>query len=497
MNGHANGSADTHIDVAIIGAGISGINAAYRLQTSLPGYSYTIIEARGAVGGTWDLFRYPGLRSDSDLYTFGFAWNPWVKDNPIADGASISKYIRESAAKYGIDRHIRFHHRLIAADWSSDRRLWTLTLDADGQTRYVQARFIIYGSGYYDYNEPLPAAIPGLENFKGRTIHPQFWPEDLDYTDKKVVVIGSGATAVTLVPELAKKASHATMLQRSPTYIVSLSNKSRGWFSWLLPSIIQHKLTRLSWAFTARLFFLFCQAFPNLAKRILRREALRQLPANIPHDPHFKPRYNPWDQRVCFCPDGDFFKALRSGRADIKTDTIRTVTEHGIELDSGETLEADIIVTATGLKMQIAGGSTIVVDGEKIDISEKFIWNGVMLQDVPNAGFVIGYTNASWTLGADATATLICRLLKYMDRRNITAAIPRVDASSKLQPRRLLNLSSTYISVAEKHLPKAADARPWLPRDNYFSDIFKAMFGRLDTGLELVVGSKTEMNGRV
>ncbi|KAL1963473.1 hypothetical protein VTN77DRAFT_8374 [Rasamsonia byssochlamydoides] len=490
MNGDASYATAETTDIAIIGAGISGINTAYRVQTNLPSYSYTILEARGAIGGTWDLFRYPGIRSDSDLYTFGFAWHPWTKDNPIADGPSISKYMRDTAAKYGIDRHIRFHHRLIAADWSSDKRLWTLTVDADGQTRYFHARFVVFGTGYYDYNEPLPAVIPGLETFKGRTVHPQFWPEDLDYTDKKVVVIGSGATAVTLVPELAKKASRVTMLQRSPSYIMALPNESRSWFSWLLPSIIQHKLKRLGWILTSRLLFLFCQTFPNVARWALRRRAMRLLPANIPHDPHFKPRYNPWDQRLCICPDGDFFRALRSGRADVKTDTIRTVTEHGIDLDSGETLDADIIVTATGLKLLIAGGAKVVVDGEKIDISEKYIWNSVMLQDVPNAAFVIGYTNASWTLGADATALLVCRLLKYMARRNIVAAIPRVDDPAKLQPRKLLNLSSTYIATAEKSLPKAANTRPWLPRDNYISDLFTALFGRLDTGLELVRGSR-------
>lgn len=492
MNGHANGlateSAETHVDVAIIGAGISGINAAYRLQTSLPAYSYTIFEARGAIGGTWDLFRYPGIRSDSDLYTFGFSWHPWKKDNPIADGPSISKYIRATAARYGIDRHIRFHHRLIAADWSSDKRSWTLTVEADGQTRYFQARFVIFGTGYYDYNEPLQTVIPGLERFKGRIVHPQFWPEDLDYTDKKVVVIGSGATAVTLVPELAKRAARATMLQRSPSYIMSLPNRSRGLFSWFLPSVVYHKLKRIGWILTSRLFYLFCQNFPNVARWVLRRRTIRQLPTHIPHDPHFKPRYNPWDQRLCICPDGDFYEALRSGRADVKTDTIRTVTEHGIDLNSGETLEADMIVTATGLKLLIAGGAQIIVDGEKIDISDKYMWNGVMLQDVPNAAYVIGYTNASWTLGADATALLVCRLLKYMERRNIVAVIPRVDDPTKLKPQKLLNLSSTYISVAEKSLPKTAQVSPWRPRDHYIRDLFKALFGRLETGLELVRG---------
>ncbi|GIJ90832.1 hypothetical protein Asppvi_009795 [Aspergillus pseudoviridinutans] len=477
-------------DIIIVGAGISGINAAYRIQSQFPNYRYAILEARNAIGGTWDLFKYPGIRSDSDLFTFGFSWNPWNQDNPIAEGASISKYMRDTAAQYGIDKHIHFQHRLLAADWSSADNVWKLAVDHEGEPKSYTARFVIFGTGYYNYHEPLTADVPGLSQFQGKVIHPQFWPEDLDYTDKKVVIIGSGATAVTLLPKMAEKAAKVTMLQRSPTYILALPNRQSSLLSWILPNTVNRKLQRLRWIITSRIFFLFCQTFPWMARLILKLSVVRQLPKNVPHDPHFKPRYNPWDQRLCICPDGDFFKSLHSGHANVKTDTIRQVTANGIELNSGDFLDADIIVTATGLKLQIAGGTSITVDGEKQRVSDKYLWNGVMLQDLPNASFVIGYTNASWTLGADATALFVCRLLKWMERHHKVAAVPRLNPvlGRQMQPRRLLNLNSTYVTAAEKDLPKAADRGPWQPRDNYLSDLMFAKYGRLDEGLEWVNG---------
>jgi cation diffusion facilitator CzcD-associated flavoprotein CzcO len=477
-------------DIIIVGAGISGINAAYRIQSQLPNHRYAILEARNAIGGTWDLFRYPGIRSDSDLFTFGFSWNPWNQDNPIAEGASISKYMRDTAAQYGIDKHIHFQHRLLAADWSSADNVWKLAVEHEGEPKTYTARFVIFGTGYYNYHEPLAADVPGLSQFQGQVIHPQFWPEDLDYTDKKVVIIGSGATAITLLPKMAEKAAKVTMLQRSPTYILSLPNRQSSLLSWILPNTVNRKLQRLRWIFTSRLFFLFCQTFPWMARLLLKLSVVRQLPKNMPYDPHFKPRYNPWDQRLCICPDGDFFKSLHTGHADVKTDTIRQVTANGIELNSGDFLDADIIVTATGLKLQIAGGTSITVDGEKQRVSDKYLWNGVMLQDLPNASFVIGYTNASWTLGADATALFVCRLLKWMERHHKLAATPRLNPvlARQMQPRRLLNLNSTYVTAAEKDLPKAADRGPWQPRENYLSDLTFAKYGRLDEGLELVDG---------
>ncbi|KAJ5086258.1 hypothetical protein NUU61_007565 [Penicillium alfredii] len=499
MNGHAVQS-EHRFDVIIVGAGISGINAAYRLQEQLPGYSYAILEARNDLGGTWDLFRYPGIRSDSDLFTFGFAFNPWSRDNPIAEGSAIKQYVRDTAHKFDIDSHIHFKHRLSSADWSTSEKTWSLTVDHDGTAKKFTTRFMIFGTGYYNYNEPLQAQIPGLDNFQGQTIHPQFWPKDLNYKDKKVVIIGSGATAITLLPNMADQASRVTMLQRSPTYILSLPNRTNGrWLSYILPSSAYRKLQRIIWIVTSRIFFLFCQRFPNFSRWILKLNVRRQLPSHIPYDPHFKPRYNPWDQRLCVSPDGDFFDCMRRGKADVKTDTIKTVTKKGITLNSGETLDADIIVTATGLKLQIAGGAPLSVDGKKIDIGTKYLWNGVMLQDLPNASFIIGYTNASWTLGADATAQFVCRLLKTLESRKMIAATPRMkpaDAGT-LQDRHLLNLTSTYVTVAERELPKAADRGPWQPRDNYLDDLKFAQKGNLDNCLELVQGPSLRLRPKL
>ncbi|RJE21585.1 Flavin-binding monooxygenase [Aspergillus sclerotialis] len=497
MNGHPSIESEHRFDVIIIGGGISGINAAYRIQSELPGYTYALLEARDSIGGTWDLFRYPGIRSDSDLFTFGFSWHPWNQDNPIAEGGSIAKYMKETAKEHGIDKHILHRHRLLSANWSTADSTWSLNVDNDGVEKNYTARFIIFGTGYYDYHTPLQTTIPGLDDFQGEIIHPQFWPEDLDYENKKVVIIGSGATAITLLPKMAEKASRVTMLQRSPTYILSLPNRNTNLLGLFLPTTWFRKIQRISWIWTSRLFFLFCQKFPWLARLILRLSVSRQLPKHIPHDPHFRPRYNPWDQRLCVCPDGDFFKSLHTGRADVKTDTIDHVTPDGIQLNSGDKLDADIIVTATGLKLQIAGGANISVDGKKMSIPEKYLWNGVMLQDIPNASFVIGYTNASWTLGADATALFITRLLKNLESRKMIAATPKMPEGSQIKQRRLLNLNSTYVSVAEKNLPKAADRGPWQPRDNYISDYLFSQYGKLDDCLELTKGPSLRLRAKL
>lgn len=473
-------------DVIIVGAGISGLNAAYRLQSQFPKLRYAILEARSSLGGTWDLFKYPGIRSDSDLFTFGFSWHPWDQNNPIAHGPSIVKYLNNATDQHGIREHILFEHQLLGADWSSTDNNWSLSVEHDGKAKSYSAQFLVFGTGYYDYHQPLQADIPGLNAFQGEIIHPQFWPEDLDYTDKKIVIIGSGATAVTLLPKLAEKAD-VTMLQRSPTYIVSVPNSTDSWLSRILPATWNHTLQRTRCLYLGRFFFLFCQAFPNLARWLLRLDSARQLPDHIPHDPHFQPRYNPWDQRLCVCPDGDFYKSLHAGRADVKTDTIRTVTSSGIELDSGDRLDADIIVTATGLRLQLAGGTSLTVDGDPVSISQKYAWHGMMIQDVPNAAFLLGYVNASWTLGADATSLFICRLLKEMEERGVRAAVPRVcvaDAQD-MQPRRLLSLNSTYVVNAEGALPRCADRGPWAPRNNYFDDLKFARRGNLK-GLEFL-----------
>ncbi|KAL3256481.1 hypothetical protein ABHI18_007566 [Aspergillus niger] len=482
---------DTDLDVVIVGAGISGINAAYRIQSQFPNYRYTILEARDALGGTWDFFKYPGIRSDSDLFSFGFSWFPWDGNSPIAEAPSIVSYLHRATRKHGIDKKIRYQHRLLGADWSSSDQLWSLTVDHDGQSRALTARFVIFGTGYYDYRQPLEADIPNLSRFTGEVIHPQFWPESLDYSNKNIVVVGSGATAITLIPKLAEKAARVTMLQRSPTYILSLPNSNRSWYSYILPAALSRRIQRITWFISGHLFFLFCRTFPTIARFLLRLSVSGQLPAHVPHSPHFKPRYNPWDQRLCICPDGDFFRALHTGHADVKTDTISTVTESGVELSSGDSLSADIIVTATGLRLLIAGGASVTVDGEPIHIPSKFLWHGMMMQDLPNAAFVIGYTNASWTLGADATALFVCRLLKQLETAGAKVAIPRLQPgeAGSLKERPLLNFNSTYITRASGALPKAADRGPWVSRGNYLRDVWFAEHGNLD-GLVFEGGKK-------
>ncbi|KAJ5266513.1 hypothetical protein N7478_009321 [Penicillium angulare] len=506
MNGHANGNTESRIDVAIIGAGLSGVNAAYRLQDTCPEYSYTLFEARNDVGGTWDFFKYPGLRSDSDLYTFGFQFNPWPHNNPIAEGHLIKSYIRDTAEKFGIDKNIRFGHRLTSADWSSAENTWKLNIEHNGHSKTVTARFILFGSGYYNYNEPMETKIPGLENFQGKVVHPQFWPEDLDYANKKVVIIGSGATAITLLPNLAKTAERVTMLQRSPSYILPLPNNSNSlllWWlvplSWILSKKTIARIQRMAWILIARTFFLLCNKFPKISAWILRLRSSFYLPKHIPIDPHFKPRYNPWEQRICVSPDGDFYRCLRQGKADIRTDTIKTVTKKGININSGETLEADIIITATGLKLLIAGGAVLRVDGKQIEIGKKYLWNGVMLEDLPNASFIIGYTNASWTLGSDATAQFVCRLLKSLEKRKLVAATPRMkpELAKQIKNLPLLNLNSTYVTTAESAIPLAADRGPWQPRDHYLKDIKFATKGNLDDGMEYVQGPNLHLRPKI
>lgn len=486
-------------DVIIIGAGISGINAAYRMQSQLPGSEYTILEARHTLGGTWDLFKYPGIRSDSDLHTFGFQWMPWTENRPIADGESIKRYMDECTKHFGIDKKIQYNHKVLSGNWDSKEQTWVLELEVNGTERkQVRGRFVILGTGYYDYNEPLPTTIPGLQNFKGTIVHPQFWPSDLDYADKKVVVVGSGATAITLLPSLADKAKQVIQLQRSPSYILSLPNNAKqGWLTSFLPRWMQLRVERVRNLVFPFLFFRFCRAFPNAARNLIRLGTTKQLPKNIPHDPHFEPTYNPWEQRMCLCPDGDFYAALKRGNAEIVTDTIQNIHDHGIDLASGNSIEdVDIIVTATGLKIQLAGGATWSVDGAPVNIPSKFLWRSVMLQDTPNLAFVIGYTNASWTPGADATAQLVARLLRDMKKAGQTSAVPRLDDSAaEMKSAPVLNLNSTYIKSAMDKLPKTGDKGPWVRRDNYFSDIWTAKHGDLKTGLEFVSNSGAGMNG--
>lgn len=407
----------------------------------------------------------------------------------IADGESIRTYFKESAEEFGIDKKIQFYHNVTSADWSTEQEQWSLSVDADGKKRTIKGRWIVWSTGYYDYAEPLKVEIPGIDDFKGRTIHPQFWPEDLDYEDKKIVVIGSGATAITLIPNLADKATKVTMLQRSPSWVIGIPavDSIGGLMRKCLPSWIASPLIRWKFIVLPSLFFHFCRRFPNAARSILRERVKRELPSSIPVDPNFNPRYNPWEQRLCVCPDSDFFKCLHSGKTDVVTDTIKTITSSGIDLVSGKTLDADIIITATGLKLQLAGGAKISIDGNSYNYATKYMWKGVMLQDLPNTVAVIGYTNASWTLGADITTGILVRLLKHMRENNFSSTVPRVHGN-KMKSTPLLNLKSTYVEEAKGYLPMAGDRGPWKPRRNYLVDYWVERYGNLTEDLEFTGG---------
>lgn len=477
-------------DVLIVGAGISGIDMAYRIKSELPNSNYAILEARDAMGGTWDLFRYPGIRSDSDLHTFGFPWRPWLEDKSIADGESIRKYLKECAEKEGIISKIRYRHKVLDGNWSSADQKWILNVEINGQKTQYIARFIIMCTGYYNYKEPLKAVIPGLSDFKGLVIHPQFWPKDLDYTDKKIVIIGSGATAVTLFPALAKKAAQVTLLQRSPSYILAAPavDKSAKFLRRYLPVTLVARIMRIKFLLIPFMFYWFCQIFPRAARALLRANSRSHLPKNYSTDIDFNPKYNPWDQRICLSPDGDFYRALHHNNADIVTDTIENVTDDSIITTGGKILKPDIIITATGLNLQLAGGINLTVDNEPISVPSKFFWKGIMLQDMPNIAFIVGYTNASWTLGADSTALLICRLLKHMEKNKLSSVVPYLSNSelSKIQIKPLFNLKSNYIEVAKDVLPKSAGRQPWHGKRNYFLDIWDAEYADLQKGLTFV-----------
>ncbi|KAJ9144518.1 FAD/NAD(P)-binding domain-containing protein [Pleurostoma richardsiae] len=478
-------------DVVIIGAGISGINVAHHLQSKLPSLSYAILEGRDCIGGTWDLFRYPGIRSDTDLFTFGFAWSPWTENRAIADGQSIKKYLSTTAEKEGIHSHIRFQHRVVSANWVSVSQCWDLQVQIPGGTETCKTRFVFLGTGYYDYEEPLKADIPGLyDNFKGKVVHPQFWPEDLDYSGKEVVVIGSGATAITLLPNLATKAGHVTMLQRSPTYIMSIDNAAgNSLIHRILPRSWSFKLSRLMFMWTTAIIFYLCRAFPTRARSILQGKVAEQLPKSIPLNPHFQPTYRPWDQRLCFTPNGDFFDCLRAGKASVATGQIENVTKDTIVLKSGQEIKAEIIITATGLKLALGGRIQVSLDGKPVDLADRYAWNMSLLQDVPNMAFMIGYVNASWTLGAETTGQLVCRLLKHMQRKGYTSVIPRLPAGSRVQPQLMWNLDATYVKQAASRMPKCGDIGPWRGRTNYFADLWRARHGNITKDLEFSKGS--------
>ena len=476
-----------HFDVLIVGAGLSGVGAGYRLQTSCPEKTWAILEARDAIGGTWDLFRYPGIRSDSDMFTLGFQFRPWGKARAIADGHSIRSYIEDTASEFGIDQRIRYRQKVTGVSWDSATARWTVEVNG-GETSYT-CGFIYMCAGYYRYDEGYTPEFAGRERFQGAVIHPQFWPEDLDYAGKRVVVIGSGATAVTLIPAMAETAGHVTMLQRSPTYIASLPGVDpiAAVFNRWLPKRIAHQLNRLKSIVLTQVFFQFCQRFPTAAKNMLRKMTRSQLPADYPVDPNFEPTYNPWDQRMCMVPDGDLFKAITDGRAAVVTGTIDRFTETGILLGSGEELPADIVVTATGLNLQMGGGANMTVDGKAIAPGDTYVYRGCMLSGVPNFAMAVGYTNASWTLRSDLSSKYVCRLLNHMTDEGFQIAVPtRLNGDANTRP--LLNLNSGYVQRSVAIMPKQGDRKPWTIRQNYLLDYFTANYADVTKEVEFRVG---------
>ncbi|MCU0500046.1 MAG: NAD(P)/FAD-dependent oxidoreductase [Anaerolineae bacterium] len=472
-----------HFDVVIVGAGLSGIGAAYYVQTECPRKSYTVLEARDAIGGTWDLFRYPGVRSDSDMYTLGYRFHPWRDPKAIADGPAILSYIRETAQTYGIDRHIRFRHKLIHAEWSSETMRWTLQVATDAGVQAIVCQFLYSCGGYYDYDQGYTPTWPGMERFQGQIIHPQQWPTDLDYTGKRVIVIGSGATAVTLVPAMTDRAEHVTMLQRSPTYIFSMPSEDTfaNTIRRLLPEQAAYVVAR--WRailFTIYSYFM-ARRFPQTVKKSLLQAIRDQLGPGFEVEKHFSPTYNPWDQRLCLVPDGDLFNVIKAGKASIVTDEIETFTERGICLKSGEELPADIIVTATGLVMRLMKGVTMIVDGRTIELNQLMSYKGMMLSDVPNLAFAIGYTNASWTLKCELTSQYVCRLLNYMDQQGYAYAVPR-QHDPEVLPEPVINFNSGYVLRAMDSLPKQGSKPPWKLYQNYILDLMTLKHGQLADG---------------
>ncbi|HSX72409.1 MAG TPA: NAD(P)/FAD-dependent oxidoreductase [Pseudomonas sp.] len=471
------------LDVLIVGAGLSGIGAACHLRRECPDKRLAILEGRAAMGGTWDLFRYPGIRSDSDMYTLGYSFRPWTDPQSIADGPSIRRYIEDTASEHGVDTLIRYRHRVLRAEWDSVEALWTLHVRRGDEAEPLQlrSRILVLCTGYYRYEAGYTPDFPGRERFAGRFIHPQHWPQDFDPSGKRILVIGSGATAVTLVPALAEQAASVTMLQRSPTYVINLPQHDRllAALRRRLPATWVYRLARTRNVAFQMLFYNLARVCPGLVRRMLLGLARRQLGEDFDMR-HFSPRYNPWDQRVCAVPDGDLFKALRSGRAEVVTDEIETFTEHGVQLRSGRELQADSIVSATGLELQLFGGLQLVVDGRPFVVSESMGYRGLMLRDLPNAAVILGYTNASWTLKADLSSQYLCRLIRHMDALGMRQVTPRQHGEVGKAP--FLDLQSGYIHRAAHLLPSQGDRMPWKVYQNYLLDLAMLRHGRLEDG---------------
>ncbi|HEX2283382.1 MAG TPA: NAD(P)/FAD-dependent oxidoreductase [Mycobacterium sp.] len=473
-----------YCDVLIIGAGISGIGAAYRIHEKNPQLSYTVLERRARIGGTWDLFRYPGIRSDSDIFTLSYPYEPWTRPENVADGPDIREYLTETARKYGIDEHIRFNTHVLSADWDSTTDTWTVQTEQDGAPKTYRGRFVFFGTGYYNYDEPYRPDFPGIEEFKGDVVHPQHWPESLDYTGKRVVVIGSGATAISLIPSLTEKAGHVTMLQRSPTYILSMPriNPVVNAIRKVLPRRPAHTVVRWYNTLITVLVYVIARKAPRFSRQLIRKRAERTLPENYPVDVHFNPRYDPWDQRLCLILDDDLYLKIGEGRADVVTDQIDHFDSEGIVLKSGQRIDADVIITATGLQLQALGGVAVSIDGAEIKPQDRFVYKEHMLEDVPNMAWCVGYINASWTLRADLTARAVARLLAYMDSHGYTHAYPHL-GDKPMAEKPAWNINAGYVQRALHALPKSGTHRPWNVRHNYVLDVIDHRFDRIEESM--------------
>lgn len=486
-----------HLDVLIIGAGLSGVGAACHLKRLCPGKRFAILEGREAMGGTWDLFRYPGIRSDSDMYTLGYNFKPWNDAQAIADGPSIRRYIEETAREYGVDGLIRYRHKVLKADWCSASATWQLLVQRGEETEPLRlsCQFLMMCTGYYRYEAGYTPEFAGLEDYRGIFIHPQLWPEGFDYSNKRILVIGSGATAVTLVPALAERAAQVTMLQRSPSYVINLpqrdalSNALRR----VLPETWVYRLARGRNVTLQLVFYKLAKRFPNLVRRILLGLVRRQLGERVDLR-HFSPRYKPWDQRVCAVPDGDLFRVLRQGKAQVVTDEIERFTVHGIRLKSGEELTADVIVSATGLQLQLFGGIDVSVDGAPFEAPTSMGYRGIMLRDLPNLAVVMGYTNASWTLKADLSSEYFCRLIRHMDAIGQRQVTPR-DTGGRVRPEPFLDLQSGYIERASHLLPAQGDRVPWKLHQNYLLDLALLRYGKLEDDYLVFSAPQGEQQG--
>lgn len=472
-----------HLDVLIVGAGLSGIGAAYHLKTQCPGKTYAILESRQAIGGTWDLFRYPGIRSDSDMYTLGYNFKPWTDPKIIADGHTIRHYIQETARENGIDKHIRFGLKVLSSSWSTQDARWTVQAQKDsGETETFTCNFLLMCTGYYNYDAGYTPEFPGIKKYKGTVIHPQHWPENLDYSGKQVLVIGSGATAVTLVPAMTDKAAHVTMLQRSPTYVATVPQNdviSQG-LRRFLPEMMVYRMGRTRNVGLQMAVYNLAKSRPKVVRRLLLSQVRQQVGQNVDMK-HFTPTYNPWDERLCAVPNGDLFKVLRKGKASIVTDHIDTFTSKGIKLKSGETLEADIIITATGLDLQMMGGMQLSVDGAPFDMAQTMNYKGVMFRDLPNLAMMFGYTNASWTLKSDLSSEYICRLLKHMDKKGLRQCTPR-NTDPSVAPEAFVAMRSGYIQRAQGKLPQQGNKAPWKVYMNYALDLAMLRYRPVEDG---------------